>query len=157
MARFAEDANYWSTTVHPAKSQGEISELLEDFGATAVFTMTGQVGGRHAWMIRFQWQGRQYRFTFTPLQCKDPDRSYSFPDRKRRTAEEQSRYQMGRIAAAFVKAILTAAETTPDALFGFLELPSPNGGMPTTVAQLDVSELINQLPDMSLRLLGAGE
>lgn len=37
--RHAEDANYWQTTVHPAKSQGEIIEMLEDFGAGPQLTV----------------------------------------------------------------------------------------------------------------------
>ena len=40
--RFAEKANYWATTVHPAKSQGEIIELLEEFGAVNYQMMQGQ-------------------------------------------------------------------------------------------------------------------
>ena len=31
---YAEDMNYWDTTVAPGKSMGEIQELLEDFGVT---------------------------------------------------------------------------------------------------------------------------
>ncbi len=156
MARFAEDANYWDTTVSPSTSQGEITGLLEKFGADGIQTMQGSANGRYAWMIRFQWEGRVYRFTFTPLTCRFPDKTYTYAGKKR-TSLDQSRYQMGRIASAFVKAIITAAEATPDALFGFLELPSPNGGIPITAAQLDVSGLISQLPAMNLNLLGAGE
>lgn len=158
MARYAEEANYWTTTVHPAKSQGEISEMLDDFGATAVFTMTGQVNGKYAWLIRFQWQGRQYRFTFIPLTCADPNKSFSFPDRKRRTADEQARYQMGRIAVNFVKAILTAAEATPAALFGFIELPIKNDqGLLATTAELDIEGLTSALPALTLKALGTGQ
>lgn len=152
MTRYAEDTNYFDTSVHPAVSQGEISELLENFGATAVMVATGMVNGQHAWAIRFQWFDRTYRFTFTPLECKFPDKVMSHGG-KRRSNTEQARYQMGRIAFFFVKAILTAAETTPDALFGFLELPgaSKGSGFPKTAAQLDVSGLIENLPLMITR------
>jgi hypothetical protein len=157
---YAEDMNYWSTTVHPSVSQGEISQLLEEFGATSVMVMTGQAGGRYAWLIRFQWQGRSYRFAFSPLPCRFPQRAYTFSG-KRRTAEEQSRYQMGRIALGLVKAILTAARATPAALFGFLELPGvrSESGLPATAAEVDVDGLTAALPEITIKpmLLGDGE
>lgn len=157
MKRFAEDANYWTTTVMPGTSQGEISDLLEQFGATAVIIITGQVQGRIAWVIRFQWEGRSYRFLFTPLTCRKPEISYSFSG-KRRTVLEQSKYQMGKVAVNFVKAVLTAAETTPAALFGFLELPAvTQSGMPATAAELDVDGLTAALPEINIKLLGEGE
>lgn len=156
---YAEDMNYWSTTVHPSISQGEISKMLEEFGASSVLVMTGQAGGRYAWLIRFQWEGRSYRFAFSPLPCRGPQRAYTFSGKKR-TAEEQARYQMGRIALGFVKAILTAAEASPAALFGFMELPGvrSESGIPVTAAELDVSELTGALPEITVRplLLGDG-
>jgi len=154
--RYAEDANYWTTTVHPAVSQGEISELLDNFGASAVMVMQGQSNGKYAWMIRFQWQEKSYRFAFTPLTCKNPEKVISFSGKKR-SAADQSRYQMGRIAIHFVKAILTAAEANPAALFGFLELPGVrNGSMPVTAAELDVDELTGALPDINVLYLNEG-
>jgi hypothetical protein len=33
--RYAEEANYWDTTVLPGNSQGEIIALLEEFGPIA--------------------------------------------------------------------------------------------------------------------------
>ena len=148
MNRFAEDANYWDTTVSPAKSQGEIHELLEQFGTDTVSFTTGQAGGRYAWLIRFQYLGKNYRFVFVPLECKFPLETRSFGG-KRRTHLEQSRYQMGRIAAWFIKAILTAAEVQPAALFGFLELPaaaSHPGGIPYTASEVDISILASATP-----------
>jgi len=44
--RFAEDGNYWQTTVHPAKSQAEIMELLEDFGTFNMIISQGQAQGK---------------------------------------------------------------------------------------------------------------
>jgi hypothetical protein len=144
--RYAEDMNYYQTTVHPAVSQGEISELLENFGADAISTTTAQIGGKYAMMVRFQWEGKSYRFTFSPLECRNPDKVASYGGKKR-TAQEQSRYQMGRIAAAFVKAILTAADTMPSALFGFLELPgvSVQNGLPITAGEMDPKQLTGVL------------
>ncbi len=166
MSDFAEDLNYWDTTVHPAKSLGEIQELLSDFGAEAMMVTQGQSAGRLAWLIRFQWRGRAYHFVFTPLECRTPARVSSFGG-KRRPHEEQARYQMGRIAMNFVKAILTAAGANADALFGFLELPgvfnNPAGQIPPTVAELDVQGLVAAIPDLRLsipterRLLGNGQ
>jgi hypothetical protein len=149
--RYAEDANYFTTTVHPAQSQGEISAMLEDFGATSVFVMTGNNNGNYAWMIRFQWEGRAYRFTFVPLTCENPDKMVTIAGKKR-TCADQARYQMGRIAVFFVKAILTAAEATPAALFGFLELPGVKNesGIIATAAEVDVSSLVHALPDLRL-------
>lgn len=153
MNRFAEQANYFDTTVHPARSQGEIMDMLEEFGADQVMVVQGQAQGKYAWMIRFQWQGRNYRFVFTPLSCQDPVRERSFGG-KRRTYAEQAKFQMGRIAVYFVKAILTAAEAQPEALFGFLELPEAGtryGGLPVTTAELDISELarsVSLLPQL---------
>ena len=150
MNRYAEDANYWSTTVHPAKSQAEIIELFEEFGVGDTNIMQGVTGGKYIWLIRFKWNDRSYRFVFTPLECKNPEKYFRVSN-KNRSYEEQSRYQMGRIAAAFVKAILTAAETTPAALFGFLELPSPkSGGLPPTAADLDISGIKSLLPDIGV-------
>ncbi|MCG3208654.1 MAG: hypothetical protein FOGNACKC_02266 [Anaerolineae bacterium] len=145
--RHAEEANYWSTTVHPAKSKGEIEELLDDFGATQQMTAKGQVNGQTAWLIRFVWQGRSYRFTFAPLECRWPTKVASFGG-KRRTHSEQAEYQMGRIAVHFVKAVLTAAEAHPHALFGFMELPETagDGGLPQTAGELDISGVVSALP-----------
>lgn len=156
--RFAEDLNYFDTTVHPAKSLGEIQEMLEDFGADTLMVTQGQSQGKFAWLIRFQWNSRAYHFVFTPLPCRYPNKITSF-DGKRRSNEEQSRYQMGRIAMNFVKAILTAAEANPDALFGFLELPGASrSGVPATAADLDVSGLTAALPDIELpKMLKSGD
>lgn len=153
--RFAEDANYWDTTVHPARSQGEISEMLEKFGADAVMIAQGKAGGRFAWLVRFQWQGRNYRFAFTPLVCRVDSKLSSFGG-KQRMHIEQAAYQMGRIAVNFVKAILTAAEAQPQALFGFMELPGAAGdrvagtGLPPVAAEIDVSALISAAPLLQL-------
>lgn len=153
--KYAEDMNYWNTTVSPASSQGEIIELLENFGAAATFVMTGQSQGRHAWMVRFQYLDRSYRFSFIPLACRQPDKFYTFAGKKR-AASEQARYQMGRIAVNFVKAILTAAETNQDALFGFLELPGARGGVvPVTAAELDIEDLTGLLPE--IKMLKSGD
>jgi hypothetical protein len=153
--RYAEAANYWDTTVNPATSQGEIIGLLEDFGATTVFMMQGQSGGKLAWMVRFQWNGKSYRFTFTPLQCQWPGQVNSYAG-KRRSHEDQAKYQMGRIAVHFVKAILTAAEATPASLFGFLELPVGRpGSIPPTAAELDVEGLTAALPEFNFKVLPA--
>jgi hypothetical protein len=152
MNRYAEEANYWDTTVHPAKSQAEIVEMLEDFGAEKLMIAQGQADGRTAWLIRFEWQGRAYRFTFVPLECRSPEKQASFAGRRRSHAE-QARYQMGRIAAHFVKAILTAAEAHPHALFGFVELPGAGqhpGGLPMTAGELDVEGLTTALPPLEI-------
>jgi hypothetical protein len=151
--RYAEEANYFTTSIHPAVSQGEVSEMLDNFGATAIMVVSGQAGGVHAWMVRFTWMNRTYRFSFTPLECKYPDKVMSY-GKVRRKNRDQSLYQMGRIAVNFVKAILTAAEATPAALFGFLELPGRgNSAFPPTTAQLDVSGLIAALPDLDQVLM----
>jgi hypothetical protein len=107
----------------------------------------GNAGGRFAWLIRFHWNDANYRFIFTPLECKTPDTAHSFGG-KRRTHAEQAKFQMGRIAAHFVKAILTAAEAQPHALFGFMELPeaATGSGMPPVAAELDISTLIDAAP-----------
>lgn len=156
--KYAEDFNYFDTTVHPAKSLGEIQEMLEDFGAEGMIVTQGSAGGNYAWLIRFQWQGRAYRFLFTPLACRWPDKVTSFGGKRRRN-DEQARYQMGRIAAWFVKAILTAAETQPAALFGYMELPGARpGGIPPVAHELDVEELAGMLPPIELpRRLESGE
>lgn len=145
--RYAETANYFDTTVHPAKSQAEIMEMLEDFGAANFIIQQGQAGGKFAWLVRFEWQGKSYRFAFVPLECRNPDSERSFGG-KRRKFTEQARYQMGRVAVHFVKAILTAAEMNPDALFGFLELPevATRGGIAVTTAELGAEELTRALP-----------
>ncbi len=155
--RYAEDANYWDTTVHPTKSLGEINELLEAFGVTAMQTTKGQAAGHVAWLIRFEWNGRSYHFVFAPLECRTPARISSF-NGKRREHQEQALYQMGRIALYFVKAILTAAEANPDALFGFLEIPGAgSGSIPPIAADLDVSGLTAMLPGLDLPRLVEGE
>ncbi len=157
MKRYAEEANYWDTTVHPAKSKGEIEELLDNFGATQQMTAKGQTNGKLAWLIRFVWEGQSYRFTFAPLECRYPQKVTSFGG-KRRTHLEQAEYQMGRIAVYFTKAILTAAEAHPHALFGFVELPSTAGenGVPRTAGELGIVGLVSALPDMS-HLLPSGD
>jgi len=72
---------------------------------------------------------------------------------KRRSHAEQAKFQMGRIAVHFVKAILTAADAQPHALFGFLELPLAGihrGGLPVTTAELDASGLTAALPELAI-------
>jgi len=151
-SRFAKEANYWSTTVQPAQSQAEIVERLEEFGATNLVMAQGRAGERLAWMIRFEWNAATYRFTFAPLECRHPDKTANFGG-KRREHARQSEYQMGRIAAHFVKAILTAAEAHPHALFGFIELPAlqthPNG-LPYTTGELNVAGLTAALPALEV-------
>ena len=160
MNRKAEEFNYWATTVHPAKSQGEILAMLEDFGAGNMLIAQGTANGHFAWLIRFEWKQAAYRFTFSPLECKYPGKETSFGGTRRRH-QDQARYQMGRIAVHFVKAILTAAEAQPDALFGFIELPEAGrhpGGMPITAGELDVSGFASLLHELDLdttRLLSA--
>jgi hypothetical protein len=150
-SRFAENANYWDTAVKPESSQNEINEMLEKFGADAVMMARGKAGGRFAWLVRFQWQGRNYRFAFTPLECRAGYKSGRFGG-KRHTHDDQARYQMGRIAVNFVKAILTAAEAQPHALFGFMELPGAASGsfFPPVAAEVDVSALIGNAPLLQL-------
>jgi hypothetical protein len=76
---------------------------------------------------------------------------------KRRTHEEQARFQMGRVAVWFVKAILTAAEAHPHALFGFMEPPAGgSGGLPPTAGELDVEGIAGALPAIELPRLGEG-
>ena len=143
--KYAESMNYWQTTVHPAKSQAEIIELLEDFGALNYQIAQGNANGCLAWMVRFEWSGKSYRFLFVPLTCKNPDVTRSFGGKKR-THLKQSVYQMGRIAVHFTKAILTAAEAQPYALFGFMELPSVrDNGIPFTAGELDVDGVMSLL------------
>lgn len=161
MKRFAEDQPYWDTTVAPSKSQGEIIEMLESFGAENTVFMSGQSQGKQAWVIRFQLESRVYRFLFTPLDCKYPLLSRSYGG-KRRLATDQAKYQMGRRAVYMVKAILTAAQDDPAALFGFLELPGVrnSAGLPATAAELNVDELTSSLPDIQISstfLLGDGQ
>jgi len=150
--RFAEVANYWQTTVSPYKSQGEIMELLDKFGALNMMVTQGKAGDRLAWLIRFEWRGATYRFTFVPLPCREPDKESSFGG-TRRFHNKQSTYQMGRIAVHFVKAILTAAEAQPHALFGFTELPEVGthpGGLPFTAGELDIGGLVAALPPLEV-------
>ncbi len=123
--RYAEDHPYFDTTIAPSKSLSEIQELLNDFSAEAIMAVQGQTAGKYAWMIRFAWESRSYRFLFTPLECRYPTKIRSYK-KDRRPNNEQARYQMGRIAVFFVKAILTAAATNPHSLFGFLPDIMPN-------------------------------
>jgi len=152
--RYAEDANYWQTTIYPVKSQAEILELLEHFGVDSIQMTQGKASGRFAWLIRFQWSGATYRFVFTPLKCKYPDKVLSRGG-KRRKNEDQAKYQMGRIAYFFVKALLTAAEAQPAALFGFVELPAMSqhvNGLPMTAAEVGVEGVTGLLPELPLQL-----
>jgi hypothetical protein len=138
--RYAEDFNYWLTTVHPSKSQGEIMALLENFGIENIQVSQAARDGKAALLVRFHWNGKPYRFTFVPMLCRNPKRIVKFGG-KSRPATEQARYQMGRIAVYFIKAILTAAEVQPDALFGFLEIPTVinDEGLPLTMAEIDLN------------------
>lgn len=151
---YAEDRPYWDTTVTPAKSLGEIQELLESFGAEATIITQGSANGCYAWLIRFQWQSKSYRFTFIPLACRRPANVGSFGGKKR-AFEEQARFQMGRTAVYFVKAILTAAETQPQALFGYMELTGMRGRV-IVASELDVDEMAGLLPGTNVLELGDG-
>lgn len=127
-----------------------VSERMKtaiSYDLESVMFAQGNAGGRFAWMVRFHWNGANYRFAFTPLECSQPNQINSYGG-KRRTHTEQAKCQMGRIACHFVKAILTAAEAQPGALFGFMELPeaASGSGMPPVAADLDVSTLIDAAP-----------
>jgi uncharacterized protein YwbE len=156
--RFAEDANYFDTTVHPAKSLGEIQEMLDDFGAENVMVVQGHTGGKVAWLIRFMWLGKPYRFMFTPLECRTPGNQRTVGGKKITNAD-RAKYQMGRIAVYFVKAILTAAEAHPHALFGFMELSvgQAAGQLPPTAGELNVDGLVKALPEINMPQLLIGE
>lgn len=155
MNRLAERANYWDTTVHPARSQGEIMELLDDFGAESIQVTQGMSkrDNRTAWLVRFMWRGATYRFVFVPLECEYPEKKTSFGG-KRQEHAKHALWQMGRIASHFVKAILTAADAQPDALFGFMELPAEvSGGKTLTTAEIGVQQLaqsVRLLPEMTV-------
>jgi len=146
--KLAEDMNYFDTSVPPGKSLGEIQTLLEEFGADNYQVSQGQSGGKYAWLIRFTWMGKPYRFAFMPIECRQPQLVRSFAG-KRRTNDEQARWQMGRIAFNFVKAILTAANMHPHALFGFMEISVgvKPGQLPRTAAELDIDDLVRTLPN----------
>lgn len=151
MNRYAEDANYWDTYIEPSQSRGEIWELLEGLGADSVMIVSGKAGGKYAWLVRFQWQDKNYHFVFSPLECRFPFSTSSFKTssaknskRKKRQHDLQARYQMGRIAVNFVKAILTAAEAQPGSLFGFLELPSEvahPGDLPPVASEIELPKI----------------
>jgi hypothetical protein len=148
--QYAENSPYWETTVSSAKSQGELVEILERFGAEAIMFAQGNTNGKVVWMVRFQWLNRSYRFVFTPLPIQNPNKQFAVSG-KRISAEERARFQMGRIAVHFVKAIITAAEMNQDALFGFLELPGANNhsnGMPVTTAEINVNGMVALLPEI---------
>jgi len=148
---YAEDSNYWETSVHPAKSWAEIEEMLEDFGVSETMTARGRVDGRPGRMIRFNWRNKSYRFEFIAKKCRQPDKIASFGG-KRRSHTEQAEYQMGREAVNFVKAILIAAKSQPVTLFAFQELPGVAqqrpGGLPLTAGELDTSKLVAVLPPL---------
>ncbi len=146
--RYAEEANYWQTTVRPSKSQAEIVDMLQSFGAEKLVVSQGMAHDSLAWLIRFEWHGAVYRFAFRPLACKFPKKVSSLGG-KRLTHAKRAEYQMGRIAVHFVKAILTAAEVEAGALFGFIELPAVarhDGGLPFTAHELNVSGVSGLLP-----------
>lgn len=148
MKKFAEDMSFFDTSVPPGKSLGEIQTLLEEFGADNYQVSQGQSGGKYAWLIRFTWMGKPYRFAFTPIDCRQPQLVRSYAGKKR-INEEQSRWQMGRIAFNFCKAILNAAEMHPHALFGFMEISAGTqpGCLPRTAGEMDVDDLVKALPD----------
>lgn len=148
---YAEDSNYWETTVHPAKSWAEIEEMLEEFGVSETMTVKGRLEGRPGRMIRFNWRKESYRFEFVAKKCRQPSKVTSFGG-KRRTHTDQAEYQMGREAVNFVKAILIAAKSQPLTLFAFQELPGAAGrrgaGLPPIAGELDTSKLVATLPPL---------
>ena len=148
MKKFAEDVNYFDTSVPPGKSLGEIQTLLEEFGVGHYQVSQGQSNGKYAWLIRFTWMSKPYRFAFTPLECRQPQLMRSFSG-KRRTNDEQAKWQMGRIAFNFTKAILTAANMHPDALFGFMEISAGTkpGQLPRTAGEMNIDNLVQVLPN----------
>lgn len=131
----------------------QLDWLLNGFGVNKIMTASGEANGRLAWLIRFEWRERSYRFAFTPLPCQNPQKVTTFAGKKR-SHLEQAEWQMGRIAAHFTKAILTAAEAHPYALFGFMELPNPNGQGAQTAGDLGIEGVLSALPSMRLLLNG---
>lgn len=148
-ARFAEDANYWTTSVSPFVSQGEIYAMLKAFSTEGMIITQGQTtDGREALLVRFGWLGESYRFAFIPLKCREPEKTRVVKGEKR-SHGEQAVYQMCRIAMHGVKAILTIAESTPAVLAGFKELPGVghhDDGLPYTMGELSTHELTAALP-----------
>lgn len=154
---YAEDRPYWATSVHPSKSLGDVMACLAKFGIFNHEIRQGQVYGKVAWLIRFDYFGRSHRFVFRPRPCREPDSVHSFGG-VRRTHKRQAVYQMGRTASHFVKNVLAAAEDQPAALFGFVELPGIFHAkeLPATAAELDVDELTEALSDLKVTSPFAG-
>jgi len=148
---YAEDRPYWTTTVQPSKSLGELMAQLAKFGIFRHEIRQGQAHGNVAWLIRFQYLGRTHRFVFTPRPCREPDTVRSFGG-VRRTHARQAIFQMGRTAYHFVKNLLAAADDQPAALFGFLELPGVfhAGELPATAAEIEVAELTGALAELKV-------
>ena len=109
MKRYAEDSNYWKTTVKPSKSQREIRQLLENFGVTNYAIRQGRVRGKPAWVVRFEWQGVSHRYVFLPLECKEPDK-IGFFGWKRHSHAEQACFQMGQEALEYLNDELAAVK-----------------------------------------------
>ena len=124
--------------------------MLEDFQATSIMvtTTTDMELGRFGCLVRFKRWGHIYRFVFVPLESEYPDKVSSFGG-KRRSHEEQTKYQMGRKAVHFVKAILTATEDQEASLVGFMEtdIVTRPGALPITVGELDIAGMMKSLPD----------
>lgn len=66
---------------------------------------------------------------------------------------DTNKWQVSQDAVDFVKAILTAAEAHPHAIFGFIELPQAGmhpGGLPLTAGELGASGLTSALPHLEV-------
>lgn len=159
--KYAQDSPYWGTDVNPYKSQGEITALLDDFGAQAIQISQGRAGDKVAWLIRFTWRDHSYRFVFTPLPLRGPKPGYK-PHTVNQLQELKTKAlsQMGRIAVFFIKSLLTAADAQPAALFGFMEIPDLGqrpDGLPYTAGEIDTAKITNALPPPSISVAPDGE
>lgn len=146
MTKYAEDMNFWRTSVDLSKSQGEILKLLDSFGASEYGIIRAKLENKEGLAIRFKWQNDFYRLTFHPYPTrgKSNDTIATKPGGQRISKSEAALRQMGRIAVTYTKGLLLAADYKPETLFSFKELPYPNmppNILPPVAHELDIKDL----------------
>lgn len=142
---YAEEAPRWTTKVDPDASMMRIRRSLRKFGIRDVQFTEGELEGRRAWVIQFNYLSERYLFKFISRECQTPDKVRSFGGH-RRAYSEQAYYQMARVAEAFTEAVLMAAVENEDVLLSFKALPAnvagvrPDG-LPYTVGDIGRCDL----------------
>lgn len=137
---YAQDAMYWDTKTSLAKTIGEITELLDDYGADQSGTSKKSDNGKVIGLtVFFILDGTAYMTTFTPLPIKPNSRT----QRSASEMQEAAVRQMGRVAWYWLKTVLMMHQYGhTEVLIPYAQVRASNG-QSTTLQEQGMERFLN--------------